>query len=86
MKTQNKKSTEIYCVEELFKFYLSGRENLLYICNTISPKIVDLFSEIMDTELFVIYFDYREYNTEFAKTHVKWFAPFKLNKKYIIYK
>ena len=40
----------------------------------------------MDTELFVIYFDYREYNTEFAKTHVKWFAPFKLNKKYIIYK
>ena len=52
MKSKNKKPTEIYCVEDLFKYYLFGQGNLLYICNTISPKIVDLFSKIMDTELF----------------------------------
>lgn len=87
MKKQNKKPTEICCVEDLFKFYLFGCGNLLYICNTISPKIVDLFSEIIDTELFVVYFDYREYDPEFAKTHVKnGLVPFKLNKKFIIYK
>ena len=54
-----------------FKYYLFGQGNLLYICNTISPKIVDLFSEIMNMELFVIYFDYREYDPDFARTHVK---------------
>ena len=87
MKLKNKKPTEIYCVEDLFKYYLFGQGNLLYICNTISPKIVDLFSEIMDTELFVIYFDYREYDPEFAQTHVKnGLVEYKLNKKYIIYK
>ena len=62
MKTQNKKPTEIYCVEDLFKFYLFAQGNLLYICNTFSPKIIDLFSEIIDAELFVVYFDYREYD------------------------
>jgi len=87
MKLKNKKPTEIYCVEDLFKYYLFGQGNLLYICNTISPKIVDLLSEIMDTELFVIYFDYREYDPEFAQTHVKnGLVEYKLNKKYIIYK
>ena len=87
MKSKNKKPTEIYCVEDLFKYYLFGQGNLLYVCNTISPHIVELFSEIIDTELFVIYFDYREYDPEFAKTHVKnGLAEFKLNKKYIIYK
>ena len=87
MKLKNKKPTEIYCVEDLFKYYLFGQGNLLYVCNTISPKIVDLFSEIMDTELFVIYFDYREYDPEFAQTHVKnGLVEYKLNKKYIIYK
>ena len=87
MKRENKKPTEIYCVEDLFKFYLFGRGNLLYVCNTISPKIVELFSEIIDIGLIVIYFDYREYDTEFAKTHVKnGLVEFKLNKKFIIYK
>ena len=87
MKLKNKKPTEIYCVEDLFKYYLFGQGNLLYVCNTISPNIVDLFSEIMDTELFVIYFDYREYDPEFAQTHVKnGLVEYKLNKKYIIYK
>ena len=87
MKLKNKKPTEIYCVEDLFKYYLFGQGNLLYVCNTISPKIVDLFSEIMDTELFVIYFDYREYDPEFAQTHVKnGLVEYKLNKKYINYK
>ena len=87
MKSKNKKPTEIYCVEDLFKYYLFGQGNLLYICNTISPKIVDLFSEIMNTELFVIYFDYREYDPDFARTHVKnGLVEYKLNKKFIIYK
>ena len=87
MKPENKKPTVIYCVEDLFKYYLFGQGNLLYICNTISPKIVDLFLEIMNTDLFVIYFDYREYNHDFAQTHVKnGLVEFKLNKKYIIYK
>ena len=87
MKTENKKPTEIYCVEDLFKYYLFGQGNLLYICNTISPKIVDLFSEIIDTKLFVIYFDYKEYDPDFAQKHVKnGLVEFKLNKKYIIYK
>ena len=87
MKRKNKKPTEIYCVEDLFKFYLYGCEDLLYIYNIISPKIVDLFTQIMDKELFVVYFDYREYDPEFAKTHVKnGLVPFKLNKKYTIYK
>ena len=87
MKSKNKKPTEIYCVEDLFKYYLFGQENLLYIYNTISPKIVDLFSEIMNTELFVIYFDYREYDPDFARTHVKnGLVEYKLNKKFIIYK
>ena len=87
MKRENKKPTEIYCVEELFKYYLFGQGNLLYICNTISPKIVELISEIMNTKLFVIYFDYREYDPEFARTHVKnGLVEYKLNKKYIIYK
>ena len=87
MKTQNKKPTEIYCVEDLFKYHLFGQENLLYVSNTISPEIVEIFSEIMDTTLFVIYFDSREYDPEFAKTHVKnGLVEFKLNKKYIIYK
>ena len=41
----------------------------------------------MDIELFVIYFDYREYDPKFAKTHVKnGLVPFKLNKKYVIFK
>lgn len=87
MKSKNKKPTEIYCVEDLFKYYLFGQGNLLYICNTISPKIVDLFSEIMNTELFVIYFDYREYDSDFARTHVKnGLVEYKLNKKFKIYK
>lgn len=87
MKPKNKKPTEIYCVEDLFKYYLFGQGNLLYVCNTISPHIVELFSEIIDTQLFVVYFDYREYDPEFAKTHVKnGLVEFKLNKKYIIYK
>ena len=87
MKRENKKPTEIYCVEELIKYYLFGQGNLLYICNTISPKIVELISEIMNTKLFVIYFDYREYDPEFARTHVKnGLVEYKLNKKYIIYK
>ena len=87
MKPKNKQPTEIYCVEDLFKYYLFGQGNLLYICNTISPKIVDLFSEIMNTELFVIYFDYREYDPDFARTHVKnGLVEYKLNKKFIIYK
>ena len=87
MKRENKKPTEIYCVEELFKYYLFGQGNLLYVCNTISPKIVELISEIMNTKLFVIYFDYREYDPEFARTHVKnGLVEYKLNKKYIIYK
>ncbi len=87
MKSKNKKPTEIYCVEDLFKYYLFGQGNLLYICNTISPKIVDLFSKIMNTELFVIYFDYREYDPDFARTHVKnGLVEYKLNKKFIIYK
>ncbi len=87
MKHENKKPTEIYCVEDLFKYYLFGQGNLLYICNTISPKIVELISEIMNTKLFVIYFDYREYDPEFARTHVKnGLVEYKLNKKYIIYK
>ena len=50
MKSKNKKPTEIYCVEDLFKYYLFGQGNLLYDCNTISPHIVELFSEIMDTD------------------------------------
>ena len=87
MKPKNKKLTEIYCVEDLFKFSLFGEGDLLYICNIISPKIVDLFSEIMDIELFAIYFDYREYGGIFARTHVRnGLVRFKLNKKYIIYK
>ena len=86
MKPKNKKPTEICCVEDLFKFYLFGRGNLLYVCNTISPKIVELFSKIINTELIVVYFDYREYDAEFAETHVKnGLIPFKLNKKFIIY-
>lgn len=44
-------------------------------------------SEIIDTELFVIYFDYREYDSEFAQTHIKnGLVEYKLNKKFIIYK
>ena len=87
MNPKNKKPTEIYCVEDLFKFYLYGCGDLLYICNTISPKIVDLFVEIMNTEILIVYFDYREYDSEFAKTHVRnGLVPFYLNKKYIIYK
>ena len=87
MKRKNKKPTEIYCVEDLFKFFLFGRGNLLYISNIISPKIIDLFSEMIDVELFVIYFDYREYDPEFAKTHVRnGLVPFKLNKKFVICK
>lgn len=87
MKIKNKKPTEIYCVEDLFNYYLFGQGNLLYVSNTISPKIVELFSEIIDTRLFVIYFDSREYEPEFAEKHVKnGLVEFKLNKKYVIYK
>ena len=87
MKRENNQPTEVYCVEDLFKFYLFGRGNLLYVCNTISPKIVELFSELINIELIVIYFDYREYDPEFAKTHVKnGLVEFKLNKKFVIYK
>lgn len=63
------------------------REDLLYISSTISLKIVEIFSEIIDTKLFVFYFDFREYDSEFAKTHVKnGLVEFKLKKKYVIYK
>ena len=87
MKPKNKKPTEIYCVEDLFKYYLFGQGNLFYICNVISPKIVDLLSESRDTKLFVIYFDYREYDPDVTQTHVKnGLVEYKLNKKYIIYK
>ena len=41
----------------------------------------------MNTELFVIYFDYREYDPDFARTHVKnGLVEYKLNKKFKIYK
>ena len=87
MKPKNKKPTVVYCVEDLFKYYLFGQGNLLYICNTISPKIVDLFSKIMDTELFMIYFYYGEYCPDFAQTPVQnGLVEYKLNKKYKIYK
>lgn len=87
MKPKNNQPTEVYCIEDLFKLCLFGHGNFLYISNTISPKIVELFSEIFNIELIVIYFDYQEYNSEFAKTHVKnGLVEFKLNKKFIIYK
>ncbi|WP_058739964.1 hypothetical protein [Methanobrevibacter millerae] len=41
----------------------------------------------MNTKLFIIYFDYREYDPDFARTHVKnGLVEYKLNKKFIIYK
>ena len=87
MKPENKKPTEIYCVEDLFKYYLFGHGNVLYVANTIPPQIVILFLELFNSELIVVYFDYREYDSEFTKTHVKnGLVEFKLNKKYIIFK
>ena len=87
MKPENKKPTEIYCIEDLFKYYLFGHGNILYVANIIPPQIVMLFLEFINSELIVIYFDYREYDSEFAKTHVRnGLVDYKLNKKYIIFK
>lgn len=87
MKPKNKKPTEIYCVEDLFKYCLFGQEMFSTFLNIISLNIVDLFLEMFDFKLNVVYFDYREYDPEFAKTHIKnALVEFKFNKKYIIFK
>lgn len=68
---ENKKPTEIYCVEDLFKYCLFGCGDVLYIANIIPPQIVVWFLELLDFDLIVVYFDYCEYDSEFAKTHVR---------------
>ena len=54
MKPKNKKPTEIYCVEDLFKYCLFGQEMFSTFLNIISLNIFDLFLEMFDFKLNVV--------------------------------
>lgn len=59
MKSQ-KSPTIINCVEDLKKFCICGSGKNLYISNLIPLKIVESFIEIIDDEMEITIFDYRE--------------------------
>ena len=86
MKSQ-KSSTIISCVEELKNFCIGGYGKRLYISNQILLKIVESFIEIMDKDMEIMIFDYRERmddNSINMKKNGR--TKIKLNKKYEIYK
>ena len=55
-----KKPTVINCVEELKNFCICGYGKNLYISNQIPLKIVESFIEIINKDMEVTIFDYRE--------------------------
>ena len=66
------------------------RKNDLLISNIVSPELVEKFIEIGNIfgfELKITIFDFREYDPEFAETHIKnGTVNFKLNNKYWVKK
>lgn len=86
MKSQ-KSPTIINCVEELKKFCICGSGKNLYISNLMPLKIVESFIDIMDEEMEITIFDYREMiedNSINLKKNGR--TKIKLNKKHEIYK
>ena len=86
MKTK-KPPTIISCVEELKNFCICGYGKSLYISNQIPLKIVESFIEIMNEDMEITIFDYREImdnNSINLKKNGR--TKIKLNKKYEIYK
>ena len=86
MKSQ-KSPTIINCVEDLKKFCICGSGKNLYISNLIPLKIVESFIEIMDDEMEITIFDYREMiedNSINLKKNGR--TKIKLNKKHELYK
>ena len=86
MKTKNQ-PTIINCVEELKNFCICGYGKSLYISNQIPLKIVESFIEIMNDDMEITIFDYREMmddNPINLKKNGR--TKIKLNKKYEIYK
>ena len=82
-----KKPTVINCVEELKNFCICGYGKNLYISNQIPLKIVESFIEIINKDMEVTIFDYREIadnNSINLKKNGR--TKIKLNKKHEIYK
>ena len=83
MRTNNKQPTIISYFEDFIKYYIIAKKNDLLINNIMSPESVEKFIEmrnLFDFELKITIFDYREYNPEFAETHIKnGTVDFKLN-------
>lgn len=86
MKSQ-KSPTIISCVEELKNFCICGYGKSLYISNQIPLKIVESLIEIMNEDMEITIFDYREMMDDNAINLKKnGRTKIKLNKKYEIYK
>jgi hypothetical protein len=90
MKVKNKKPTVILCFEDFIKSCIIAEKNDLLISNIVSPELVEKFIELGNLfgfELKITIFDFREYDPEFAETHIKnGTVNFKLNNKYYVKK
>ena len=88
MKRVNNKPTVILCFEDFIKSCIIAEKNDLLISNIVSPELVEKFIEIGNIfgfELKITIFDFREYDPEFAETHIKnGTVNFKLNKRFLI--
>ena len=88
MKVKNKKPTVILCFEDFIKSCIIAEKNDLLISNIVSPELVEKFIELGNLfgfELKITIFDFREYDPEFAETHIKnGTVNFKLNKRFLI--
>ena len=79
--------TYINSVDELFKYYLLGDGDKLYVSNLIPAQVVECFAEICDNDIKIIIFDYKEfYGEEYVDLKRNGLVEFKLNKTIKIYK
>ena len=84
---QEKNPTIITCVEDLKNFLICTSGNKIYISNQMPLKIVEGYLEILDDEIEVTIFDYRELMDDDSidlKRNGR--TKIKLNKKHEIYK
>lgn len=90
MNRKNNKPTVILCFADFIKSCIISKKNELLISNIVPPELVEKFIEIGDLfgfQLKITIFDFREYDPEFAETHIKnGTVDFKLNNKYWVKK
>ena len=90
MRTNNNQPTVILCFEDFIKYCIIAEKNELLISNIVPPELVEKYIEmgnLFGFELKITIFDHREYDPEFAETHIKnGTVDFKLNNKYWVKK